>query len=269
MDFLQLKDKHFLIFGVANKKSIAYFAAKYLIELGAKITLSIKPGESRKKIEKILPNINMFECNLESESEIEKLKSSIGDDTKLDGILHSVAFANYSDGFVPFLETNKEDFLQALDISCFSLVNISKIFKNNLNKDASVVTMSISTTRMATENYGYMAPIKAALESTLCFLAKSFSSFSNIRFNAVSAGPLKTSASAGIPGYVDSYLFAEQATIRKEALKTEEAANTAIFLLSPISSGITAQKIVVDAGMEVNYFDKKIVKAVNNELTSN
>ena len=112
---------------------------------------------------------------------------------------------------------------------------------------------------MAAENYGYMAPVKAALESSICFLAKSFSAFSEVRFNAVCPGLLKTSASAGIPGYIDSYLFAEKATLRKKALKTEEAANVAAFLLSPRSSGINGQCLVVDAGMGMNYFDAEIV----------
>jgi enoyl-[acyl-carrier protein] reductase I len=105
-----------------------------------------------------------------------------------------------------------------------------------------------------------MAPIKAALDSSLCFLAKSFSQFSNVRFNSVNPGLLKTSASAGIPGYIDSYLFAEQLTLRKSAVKTDEAANTVAFLLSERSSGINARGIVVDAGMSVNYFDNDVVK---------
>ena len=113
---------------------------------------------------------------------------------------------------------------------------------------------------MASENYGYMAPIKAALDSSLAFLAKSFSRFSQVRFNAVSPGLLKTSASAGIPGYVDSYLYAEQATLRKKAVSTPEAANVAAFLLSPRSSGINAQRIIVDAGMSTNYFDADLIK---------
>ena len=126
-------------------------------------------------------------------------------------------------------------------------------------EQGSIVTISISTTRMAAENYGYMAPVKAALDSTVAFLAKSFSGFSKVRFNAVCPGLLKTSASAGIPGYVDSYLFAEQATLRKEAVQTEEVASAVAFLLSPRSSGINAQGLVIDAGMSINYFDKSIV----------
>ena len=115
---------------------------------------------------------------------------------------------------------------------------------------------------MAAENYGYMAPVKAALDSSLVFLAKSFSAFSEVRFNAVAPSLLKTSASAGIPGYVDSYLYAEKVIPRKRALATQEAANLVVFLMSRRSSGINCQTMVVDAGMSVNYFDKEIVKKV-------
>jgi enoyl-[acyl-carrier protein] reductase I len=174
--------------------------------------------------------------------------------------LHSIAFADYSDGIKPFHETQKRAFLRAVDISCYSLTALSNSLKDLLEPDASVVTISISTTRMASENYGYMAPIKAALDSSLAFLAKSFSRFSRVRFNAVAPGLLKTSASAGIPGYIDSYLYAEQVIPRKEALDTQEAANVAVFLLSPRSSGINAQCIVVDAGMSINYFDAEVVR---------
>jgi enoyl-[acyl-carrier protein] reductase I len=128
--------------------------------------------------------------------------------------------------------------------------------------DASVVTISISTTTMASESYGFMAPIKAALDSSLAFLAKSFSRFSKVRFNAVGPGLLKTSASAGIPGYVDSYLYAEKVIPRGEAVTTQEVANVACFLLSPRSSGIQAQSVVIDAGMAINYFDSEIVERV-------
>jgi enoyl-[acyl-carrier protein] reductase I len=92
------------------------------------------------------------------------------------------------------------------------------------------------------------------------FLAKSFSAFSEVRFNSVNAGLLKTSASAGIPGYLESYLFAERATLRKRALKTEEVADAVLFLLSERSSGVNAQGLVVDAGMGVNFFDREIVE---------
>ena len=180
----------------------------------------------------------------------------------LHGLVHSIAFADYEGGMKPFHETTKAQFLRAVDISCFSLIELSNAFRDMFAPDASVVAISISTTRMASENYGFMAPIKAALDSSLSFLAKSFSRFSRVRFNAVAPSLLKTSASAGIPGYVDAYLYAEQVIPRHEAVQTSEVANVAAFLLSPRSSGINAQSLVVDAGMSINYFDNEIVRRV-------
>lgn len=261
MDFLKIEGKKFLVFGVANKKSVAYFISRTLEEAGAKVIFSVQTQDHKVKVQKLFPDSEIICCNVEDQSEIDLLPELIGKDTILDGIVHSIAFANYSNGFVPFHETLCKDFLQAVQISSFSLVQICNSLKNNLDPHASVVTISISTTRMASENYGYMAPVKAALESSLCFLVKSFSEFSQIRFNAVSAGLLKTSASAGIPNYIDSYIFAEKVIPRRKALDTQEVADTAVFLLSPRSSGITAQKIVVDAGMEINYFTKDIISS--------
>jgi enoyl-[acyl-carrier protein] reductase I len=174
-------------------------------------------------------------------------------------MLHSIAFANYSEGKKPFIQTKVSDFLQACNISCFSLISLSNSIRNSFTEDASIVTVSISSTKAM--SYGYMGPIKAMLDASVPFLAKSFSEFSKIRVNAVCSGPLKTSASAGIPDYIDNYLFSEQLTLRKKNLETTEVASTILFLLSPRSSGINAQGIIVDAGMGCNYFDEKLVNS--------
>lgn len=263
MSFLQLEKKKIIVFGLANKKSVACVIAKTLVQEGAEVIHVVRSEERKAAAEKLFPQSRVFICDVEQEENIiavrDQIRDLLAEDEKIDGIVHSIAFANYSEGFKPFHETKQQDFLQAANISCFSFISIANHFKDLLDKQASMVTISISTTRMAAENYGYMAPIKAALDSSLAFLAKSFSAFSEIRFNAVSPGLLKTSASAGIPGYVDSYLFAEKAILRKRALTTQEAADTALFLLSPRSSGITTQTIVVDGGMAVNYFDRELV----------
>jgi len=261
MDFLDIAGKTFLICGVANKKSVAFAVGEVLSEAKANIVYSVQSAEIKESITKILPDAHIFVCDVEREYEIKKLAEVISKKyPKIHGIVHSIAFANYEEGLKPFHETKKKDFLQSIDISCYSLIAIANAFKDLLDEKASVVTISISTTKIAAEPYGFMAPVKAALDSTLCFLAKSFSSFSQIRFNSVNAGLLKTSASAGIPGYLDYYLFAEQLTLRKKALTTKEVANTVAFLLSERSNGINAQGIVVDAGMSINYFDKDIIK---------
>jgi enoyl-[acyl-carrier protein] reductase I len=262
MDFLQLTDKSILIFGVANRKSVAWHMGRVLEEAGAKCVYVVQHESARETVSKWLPDREIFVCDVEHQEQIDGLRDELTRrQMRFDGMVHSLAFANYSDGIPkPFHETARGDFLQAVDISCFSLVALSNAMRDLLTPDASVVTISISTTQMASESYGYMAPIKAALDSSLAFLAKSFSRFSRVRFNAVAPGLLKTSASAGIPGYVDAYLYAEQVIPRKRAVATEEVANAAAFLLSPRSSGINAQRIVIDAGMAINYFDRDLVE---------
>tara|TARA_B100000949_G_scaffold211960_1_gene205849 strand:- start:231 stop:1034 length:804 start_codon:yes stop_codon:yes gene_type:complete len=261
MSFLNLENKNILVTGVANKKSVAFHIGKTLQKEGANVLYSVRTEKRKKQVEKLLAPSPIYVCDVESEDEIKILQKSVSNEIDiLHGLVHSIAFANYAEGLKPFHETSKNDFLQSVDITCYSLIRLSDAFKDIFDSKASVVTISISTTSMAAENYGYMAPAKAALDSSLCFLAKSFSSFSNVRFNSVNAGLLKTSASAGIPGYVDSYLHAEELTLRKEALTTEEVANCVVFLLGECSSGINAQGIVLDAGMAVNYFDKNIVR---------
>ena len=261
MNFLNFENKNILVTGVANKKSVAWFIAKTLEEEGANVIYSVRTEDRKKSLEILLRDKTVFVCDVEKEEEIERLKIQVAEHHKvLHGLVHSIAFANYSEGMKPFHETPKKDFLQSIDISCYSLIHLANAFKDLFDKQASVVTVSISTTRMAAENYGYMAPAKAALDSALCFLAKSFSAFSKVRFNSINPGLLKTSASAGIPGYIDSYLHAEKATLRKKALTTQEAANAAVFLLSERSSGINAQGLVLDAGMSTNYFDQELLK---------
>ena len=259
MDFLTIKDKTFFIAGVANKKSVAYVTAKTLLENGAKCLFSVQNDSQIDSVKKLFPDSIVFVCDVENKNHVRDLQNEIKKYTdKLDGFLHSLAFANFSEGVKPFMETKREDFLQATQISCFSLVEVSQSLNELFTPEASIVTISISYTKAT--SYGYLGPIKAMLDATVPFLAKSFSEFSKVRVNAVGAGPLKTSASAGIPDYIDNYLYAEELTLRKQALETQEVANTVCFLLSPRSSGINASTVLVDCGMSSNYFDQNVVK---------
>lgn len=263
IDFLNIAGKTFLVMGVANRKSVAWAIARLIEQSGGEVIFTVRSEARRETAAKLLAGRRVIVCDVEDQSQIDALaKRLTDDDVRLAGLVHSIAFADYRDGMKPFHETTRAQFLQAIDISAFSLTAVCNALAQRFDRDASVVTIGISTTRMASESYGYMAPIKAALESSLAFLTKSFSRFSEVRFNSVSAGLLKTSASAGIPGYVDSYLYAEKVIPRGRAITTDEVASTALFLLSPRSSGITAQSVVVDAGMSINYFDAQVVGAV-------
>lgn len=261
MSFLNLDGKRFLVMGVANRKSVAWAIAQSLEAEGATVVHSVRSEARLESLHKLLGDRKAYVCDVEFPEQIEQLAEIVGaEHGPLDGIVHSIAFANYSEGFKPFHETVRKDFLQATAISAFSLVEIAGAFKPYLKNDASVVSIGISSTDVTAENYGYMAPIKAALETSSYNLAKSFGADTRVRFNTVNAGPLKTSASAGIPGYLESYLYAEKLTFRKQNLTTKEVANTAVFLLSPASSGINGQGIVVNAGMDRNYFDKDVIR---------
>lgn len=264
MSFLALENKTFLIAGVANKKSVAYFSAKTLIEEGARCIFSVQKEEQIAQVNKLFPSAPVVICDVSNLEQLENLPKAVNQHADhIDGVLHSLAFANFSEGLVDFHHTKRHDYLEAAQISCFSLVEMCRVLNPMFTSNASVVTISISNTRAT--SYGYLGPIKAMLDATVPYLAKSLSKDSKIRVNAVGAGPLKTSASAGIPNYIDNYLFAEALTLRKTALETQEVANTVAFLLSPRSSGINATTVLVDAGMSCNGFDQEVVKRFNRE----
>jgi enoyl-[acyl-carrier protein] reductase I len=262
LSFLKLKDKTFLISGVANRRSVAWHVAKELIEQGAKLIFSVHSEERKHSLKKLIGDLPCKVCDVEKEGAAQSLGQELQRaGVELDGLLHSIAFANYSEGLVPFHQTSRADYLQATQISAFSLVELAAACKPLFRPQASCVTIGISDLELTPENYGYMSPIKASLHSMARNLAKSFSHDSEVRFNVVGAGPLKTNSSAGIPGYIDNYLYAEKLTYRKRALQTQEVADAALYLLSSRSSGINAQTITVDAGMGFNGFDSEVVSA--------
>ena len=263
MQFLGFDGKTVVVFGVANKKSVGFHAGRVLAENGAKVVYVVHTEARREALAKKLPDAPIFVCDVEVPGDVDRVVSEIvADHPVIHGVVHAIAFANYSEGARAFQDVPAKDFLQAMQVSCHSLMDISRALKPNLDPDGAVVTISISTTTMAAENYGYMAPVKAALDSAVVFLARSFANDTRVRFNSVAPGLLKTNSAAGIPGYVDSYLYAEKVIPRGTGVRTEEVANTVAFLLSPASSGINAQRIVIDAGMSINYFDRSLVKRV-------
>jgi enoyl-[acyl-carrier protein] reductase I len=257
-DWLGLAGKCILVCGVANKKSVAFHVGTRLQEAGAEVLWTVHTEARKSELAARLSG-RILVCDVTRDADLAALAKALEEGPPLAGAVHSIAHANYPHGLKPFPETARADFLAAVDASAFSFVALANALRPRLASDASLVALSISSTRTAAENYGYMAPVKAALDSAVVFLAKSFSAFSQVRVNALCAGPLKTAASAGIPGYLESYLHAEALTLRKRGLATAEVADAALYLLSPRSSGINAQGLVVDAGMGVNAFDASII----------
>jgi enoyl-[acyl-carrier protein] reductase I len=260
MSFLDINGKTFLVLGLGNRRSIAWAIGQVLEAAGARVVYGARNEARRASLAGLLGDRPCLACDVERADDIAALAAAVGRDfAPLAGFVHSIAFANFSAGARPFHETDRADFLQAVQISAFSLVELARALKPHLEHAASVVTIGISSAVTAA-SYGYLSPVKSALEGCVRFLAKSFSADCEVRFNSVNAGPLKTKSSAGIPGYLDNYLFAEKLTMRKRALSTAEVAHVAAFLLSPRSSGINAQGLVVNAGMDWNYFDEDVVR---------
>ena len=262
MSFLGLEGRTIVVIGIANRKSIAYSIGRTLLAEGAKVVYAAHTEKRCDEIRKLSPETPVFVFDAEKEGDADRLAAElVAEHGPVHGIVHSLAFANYSEGFKPFHETKRADFLQAATISAFSLLEVARAFKPHFVPGASVVTIGISSLLVTAENYGYMSPIKAALEGIARNLAKSFSADGDVRFNVVGAGPLKTHSSAGIPDFIRSYLYAERLTFRGKNLETSEVANTAVFLVSPASSGINGATIVVDAGLGMNYFDKELIRS--------
>jgi len=261
-DFLNLAGKRIVVAGVANRKSVAWHTAKSLEEQGAEVIYSVRSEARKATLTKLLGDRPTFICDVEEEGAAQRLAEDVAaaGGGPIHGLVHSIAFANYSAGFKPFEETLRKDFLQATSISSFSLVELANAFKPYFAPGAAVVSIGISSLSVTPDNYGYMGPIKAALESTSRFLAKSLNPQPGVRFNVVGAGPLKTSASAGIPGYIESYLYTEKLTFRKRNLDTQEVANAVLFLLSDRSSGINGTTVVVDAGLGSNFYDAEVIR---------
>lgn len=261
MSFLNLEGKTILVTGVANRKSVAWSVAQTLEREGARVVFSVRSEQRRRSLTALLGDRPVFVCDVDRPEEISALAAAVGAaHAPLHGLVHSIAFANYAEGLKPFHDTPRGDFLQAMAISCFSLVELARALKPHLDRRAGVVAIGISSLLVTAENYGYMSPIKAALDSSVRQLAKSFSADTEVRFNSVNPGPLRTSASAGIPGYLENYLYAEKLTFRKRAVETQEVANAVAFLLSERASGINGAGLVIDAGLGQNYFDRELVR---------
>src|SRR5688572_11317162 len=148
-DFLELEDKRILIFGVANRKSVAYHIGASLIEGGAQPVFVVRSNERRASVVKLFPKSDVYVCDVEFEDQIAHLQTQlVARGETFHGLVHSIAFADYTGGMLPFHETGKRQFLRAVDISCYSLIAVANALKELLDPNASVVTISISTTRM-------------------------------------------------------------------------------------------------------------------------
>lgn len=249
-----LKDKHGIIFGVANKRSIAWAAAQSLANAGARLAFAYQGERLRENVESLTKEMDgtlLTQCDVTNEAEIatafNNVKEQFG---RLDFLIHSIAFAPREALEGGYLDTTRDAFATALDISAYSLPLLARHAAPLMTEGGSIVTMTYYGAEKVVANYNVMGIAKAALEASTRYLAADLGN-QNIRVNAISAGPIQTLAARGV-GNFSSILkhVAERAPLRRN-VEPREVGDTTLFLCSPLSSGITGEVIHVDCGFNI------------------
>jgi enoyl-[acyl-carrier protein] reductase I len=249
----QLDGKTALIVGVSNDRSIAWGIAQALHREGASIAFSYQPlMESRARpLAESLGATFIEPLELTSEDSLAefmaKLQTEVG---KLDVLVHSVAYANREDLMGRFVDTSRDGFVTALEVSCYSFVALTRAALPLLAEDASVLTMTYYGSQKVAPSYNVMGVAKAALEAAVRYMASDLGP-QGIRVNAISAGPIRTLAASGIKGFRDyQKAFTAVAPLRRH-VTTEDVGNTAVFLSSDAARGITGEVLYVDSGYNI------------------
>jgi enoyl-[acyl-carrier protein] reductase I len=249
-----LKNKNALVFGLANDKSIAWGISQAFKREGANLGISYAGKVLERRVRPLAEELHckwVEECDVTKDEDLaataEKAAKHFG---KIDVLVHSIAFAGRDDMSRPFYQTSREGFRNALDISAFSLVALVNAFQPLLNPGASVMCMTYYGSVKVVPNYNVMGVAKAALEASTRYLAYDLGP-QGIRVNAISAGPIRTLAAAGVGGFRDMYKrFADVAPLR-ENVGIDDVGNAAVFLASDMSTHITGEVLYVDSGFNI------------------
>ena len=246
-----LAGKNVLIMGVANKWSIAYAIGEAMKAAGATLILSYLDERMKKDCEALIagqPDARLYPCDVAKDEDIATLAESIKRDYgRLDTYVHSVGFAPAEAMKNPFIDTTREGFKIALDVSAYSLIAVSAAVAPLMTEGGSIQTLTYLGSDRVFSTYRVMGVAKAALEASVRYLAADLGEH-RIRVNAISAGPIKTAAARGIPGFTDMYKHLLERTPLKTDFGAEQVAGLAVFLASDLSSAITGETIFVDNG---------------------
>ncbi|MFV9511270.1 enoyl-ACP reductase FabI [Tepidibacillus sp. LV47] len=249
-----LKGKNILIMGVANKRSIAWAIAESLYKAGARLIFTYqgeKFGKNLKELTADMGEVLMFPCDVTSDEEIkdlfQHLKEEVG---TLHGVVHSIAHAKVEELSGQYLNTSRDGYLMAQNISVYSLVAVAREAAPLMTEGGSIVTMTYLGGERVVKNYNVMGVAKAALESSVKYLANDLGP-NGIRVNAISAGPIRTLAAKGVSDFnTILHEIQEKAPLRRTT-EASEVGDTALFLMSHLSRGITGEVIYVDSGYHI------------------
>jgi enoyl-[acyl-carrier protein] reductase I len=248
---IDLSGKKYLVMGVANKRSLGWAIADQLRAAGAELAFTYQAERLRGDLEKLtadIPGTLLYQADVTNEDELEKAFAGLQETWgSLDGIVHAIAFAPREAMEGRYIDTTRDHWVTALEISAFSLVAVAKRAEPLLNEGAGLVTLTYYAAEKVVPTYNVMAIAKSALEASVRYLAYELGK-KGVRVNAVSAGPVRTIAARSIPGFTTLYKqFAEVAPLGRN-ITHEEVGQLGLFLLSPLASGITGEVVYVDAG---------------------
>lgn len=254
---LDLTGKNALVTGIANNKSIAWGIAQQLHAAGANIGVTYLPDEKgrfEKKVGKLTEPLNpslFLPCNVQNDEQVDAVFDAVKKEWgKLDILIHCLAFAHREDLTGQFSDTSRDGFQTALDISSYSLTRLARGAKETMTEGGAIVTMTYLGGVKVIPNYNVMGVAKSALEMSVRYLAADLGP-SNIRVNGISAGPIRTLASSAVGGILDMIHHVEATAPLRRTVTQTEVGNTAAFLCSDLSSGITGQIVYVDSGYEI------------------
>ncbi len=249
-----LKNKVGMIFGVANKRSIAWACAEACLNQGAKLAFTYQGERLKENVEKLtkdLPETLVVPCDVTNQQEVDAAFAAVGEKYgRLDFVVHSIAFAPREALEGEFLTTTREAFLTAMEISTFSLTQVSLAAMPLMKDGGSIVTMSYYGAEKVVMNYNVMGVAKAALEASTRYLAADLGRH-NIRVNAISAGPINTLSARGVKNMGTLLNYVGEKSPLKRNVEAREVGNTALFLVSDLSTAITGETIYVDCGYNI------------------
>jgi len=246
-----LNGKTCVVMGVQNKWSIAWQIAGAMANAGANVAITYVDDRARKNAEQLagtVPGMKTFVCDVGSDDAIAGLAGELKDTYgSIDTLVHSIAFAPADELKNPFLQTTRDGFRLAHEISVYSLIAVARELTPIMNEYGSIITMTYLGSTRAFPKYNVMGVAKAALEATVRYLAFDLGE-QGIRVNAISAGPIKTASARGIPGFSEMASAAAEKSPLGKVFSPEHVAGTAVYLASDASAGVTGDVIFVDGG---------------------
>jgi enoyl-[acyl-carrier protein] reductase I len=255
---IQMQGKRGLVMGVSNARSLGWAIAERLRAAGAELAFSYQGERLKEDLEKLtrdMPGTRLYQCDVSREENLQAMFADLGETWgSLDYVVHSIAFAPRPAMDGRYIETTRDDWRTALEISAYSLVSVARSAEPLLAEGGSIVTLTYYAAEKVVPKYNVMGIAKSALEASVRYLAYEMGK-QGVRVNAVSAGPVRTVAARSIPGFMKMYnRVAEMAPLGRNVTH-EEVGNLGLFLLSPLAGGITGETVYVDAGFHVMGMD--------------